>query len=103
LFQPWNFIPGITSYASIQRSFPQAAQGGILMPVIPFPEKEYYLNEAQALLLVMLADKADSQKAGAMRKEMINILMAWRRGKLAPRSAAPDLTALLDCLQAGSV
>jgi hypothetical protein len=59
-------------------------------------EKEYYLNEAQSLLLVMMADKAESQKAATLRAEMVNILKAWRRGVLAPRSAAPELTAMLD-------
>jgi hypothetical protein len=66
------------------------------MPIIPFPEKEYCLNERQALLVVMLADEAEAEKAAAMRAEMINILVAWRRGKLAPRSEAPELIALFD-------
>jgi hypothetical protein len=66
------------------------------MSDIPFPEIEYYLTEGQALLIVMLADGADAKNAAPMRAEMVNILMAWRRGKLAPRSAAPELTALLD-------
>jgi hypothetical protein len=54
---------------------------------------EYWLNEAQALAISMLADTP----AGAdMRAEIVNIVLAWRRGELAPADAAPTTSALLD-------
>lgn len=50
---------------------------------------EYYLNEAQALLVCMFARTA---KAAEIRKQVIEVFLAWRRGELAQASAAPDPT-----------
>lgn len=53
------------------------------------PTSEYYLNEAQALLVCMFARTA---KAAEIRKQVIEVFLAWRRGELAQASAAPDPT-----------
>lgn len=45
---------------------------------------EYWLNEAQALLLCM---KSDAPRAEDIREEIIAVFLAWRHGELAPRSA----------------
>lgn len=50
---------------------------------------EYHLNEAQALLVCMFAR---TEKAAAIRKQVIEVFLAWRRGELAQASAAPDPT-----------
>ncbi|PZR30318.1 hypothetical protein [Caulobacter segnis] len=50
---------------------------------------EYYLNEAQALLVCMFAR---TEKAAEIRKQVIEVFLAWRRGELAQASAAPDPT-----------
>lgn len=46
---------------------------------------EYWLNEAQALLVCMFAR---TEKAAAVRKQVIDVFLAWRRGEL----ASPDTT-----------
>ena len=56
-------------------------------------DPEYYINEAQTLLICMLAD---TDKAKVVRGEIIEIVNAWWRGKLAPRSAAPRLLSILE-------
>lgn len=43
------------------------------------PAKTYYLNEAQAILLCMFSR---TEKAAAVRKGVIEVFMAWRRGQL---------------------
>lgn len=43
------------------------------------PSKVYYLNEEQALLICLLSRTA---KALAVRKEVIEVYMAYRRGHL---------------------
>lgn len=42
---------------------------------------QYYLNEAQALLLCMFARTA---RAAEVRRQIIEVFMAWRRGETAP-------------------
>jgi hypothetical protein len=67
--------------------------------IIHFPEKVSLLNERQVLVLCM---KTDTKEAAQIRREMVEILMAWRRGKLAPHSAAPIMTKMFDdCLWKG--
>lgn len=66
------------------------------------PAMEYLLNEAQALVISMLAR---TPKAPEVRKMVIDVFMEWRRGQLAPRrpeapepitgEAVPVLTAKL--------
>lgn len=56
---------------------------------------EYHLNEAQALLLCMLADSKEAKQADAVRGEIIAVVKAWRRGKLLPRWEAPALSSVL--------
>jgi hypothetical protein len=53
------------------------------------PAKTYHFNEAQALLVCMFAR---TEKAAAIRKQVIEVFLAWRRGELAQASAAPDPT-----------
>lgn len=45
--------------------------------------QEYWLSEAQALLLTM---KAGTTRAAECRKELIHLFQTWRQGRLAPRS-----------------
>lgn len=58
---------------------------------------EYYLNEAQALLICM---KSDAPRAEDGRAEIIAVFQAWRHGKMAPATSAPvtlqDLRAELE-------
>src|SRR5262249_5463999 len=56
---------------------------------------EYVLNEAQCLVLCMLADGKETENAKAIRADMVKVLMAWRRGKLLPKWEAPELTKVL--------
>lgn len=52
------------------------------------PAMEYLLNEAQALVISMLAR---TPKAPEVRKMVIDVFMEWRRGQLAPaRNTTPD-------------
>src|SRR4051812_24704912 len=44
------------------------------------PAQEYWLNEAQALLVCM---KSDAPRAADVRHEVITVYQAWRRGELA--------------------
>lgn len=50
---------------------------------------EYHLNEAQALLVCMFAR---TDKAAAVRKQVIEVFLAWRRGALAAEAVGPDHT-----------
>jgi hypothetical protein len=52
---------------------------------------EYLINEAQMLLLAM---KADTEKAKQARSEIIEVVKAWHRGRLLPRSETPVLAQL---------
>lgn len=49
------------------------------------PSQSYHLNEAQALLVCMFAR---TEKAAAVRKQVIDVFLAWRRGEL----VSPDAT-----------
>lgn len=52
------------------------------------PGMEYLLNEAQALVISMLAR---TPKAPEVRKMVIDVFMEWRRGQLAPaRTSTPE-------------
>ncbi|MEL7681109.1 hypothetical protein AAG602_08075 [Citromicrobium bathyomarinum] len=53
----------------------------------------YFLNEEQALLLAMLSR---SPLAQALRREIITVFMAWRRGKLATTTDADHRWAMLE-------
>jgi hypothetical protein len=55
---------------------------------------EYSLNEAQMLCLTMLAPEQEAENAAAARSEMIEIIKAWRRGRLLPGSETPILNGL---------
>lgn len=50
------------------------------------PMLEYYLNEAQALLLCMFAR---TPRAAEVRKQIIEVFMAWRRGERAAAAIVP--------------
>lgn len=45
------------------------------------PSKGYYLNEEQALLVAMFSG---TPKAAEVRREVIRVFTAWRRGELTP-------------------
>ena len=49
---------------------------------------QYYLNEAQALLLCMFAR---TSRAVEVRRQVIEVFMAWRHGDLEPVAAPNDL------------
>lgn len=54
------------------------------------PEEGYYLNEAQALLVCMFAR---TNEAAAARKQLVDVFLAYRHGKLVPTArtkAAPS-------------
>jgi hypothetical protein len=55
-------------------------QGGGTVPT------EFWLNEAQALLICM---KSDAPRAADVRHEIITVYQAWRRGELAPIGETP--------------
>jgi hypothetical protein len=61
----------------------------------PMSETEYLINEGQMLLLAM---KAETEPAKAARAEMIEIVKAWRRGRLLPGTEAPTLQKLYGTL-----
>jgi hypothetical protein len=50
------------------------------------PIIEYWLNEAQCLLVVM---KSETNAAADARQEIIEVYMAWRQGKMAPCLSMP--------------
>jgi len=50
------------------------------------PGIEYWLNEAQALIICM---RSDAPNAAIIRAEIAQVFMAWRRGSLSPQSMAP--------------
>lgn len=50
------------------------------------PGEEYWLNEPQSILICMFAR---TDKAADIRREIIEVFMAWRRGHLAPPIGAP--------------
>jgi len=54
-------------------------------------ETEYLICEAQMLLLAM---KTETKPARAARDEMIEIVKAWKRGRLLPKSQTPMLQRL---------
>ena len=59
-------------------------------------ETEYFINEAQMLLLTM---KADTKPAEDARGKMIEIVKAWRCGRLLPRAEAPMLQRLYSAVE----
>jgi hypothetical protein len=61
------------------------------------PNEEYWLNEAQTLLLCLLAD---TKVAADVRHEVVKIVLAWRRGQLAPSADAPVTLGTLRDLEA---
>lgn len=50
------------------------------------PGNEYWLNEPQAVLICMFSR---TDKAAEVRREIIEVFMAWRRGHLAPGGSPP--------------
>lgn len=54
-------------------------------------ETGYLINEAQMLLLAM---RADTDAAQRTRAEIIDIVKAWKRGRLLPKAEAPMLQRL---------
>lgn len=59
------------------------------------PVQEYWLNEAQALLICM---KSDAPRAADVRQEIITVYQAWRRGELASVRETPITNEMLDLL-----
>lgn len=67
---------------------------GLLRPTPANPGKvgrpayQYHLNEQQALLVCMFSR---TEKAAAVRKEVIEVFTAYRRGQLQPVAATPAI------------
>jgi len=55
------------------------------------PATEYWLNEAQALLICI---RSDAEHAADVREEIIKVFVAWRHGELVPASSQVTLTAI---------
>ena len=77
-----NSVELLTHGVLLQTDAKPTAQGGR-------PAKTYHLNEAQALLVCLFARTA---KAVEIRRQVIEVFLAWRRGELVQASAAPDPT-----------
>lgn len=52
------------------------------------PERSFWLNEAQALLVCMFAR---TPKAAEIRQQVIEVFLAWRRGALAAPALPPPI------------
>src|SRR5215203_4108613 len=65
--------------------------GGRGMTKLP-RKGEYWVNEAETILVCMLADTASAK---TIRAELIEIVMAWRRGRLLPHHKAPQFLKLM--------
>lgn len=50
------------------------------------PSHAYYLNEEQALLLCMFSG---AEKAKEIRRQIVMVYQAWRKGKLKPTMPVP--------------
>lgn len=59
--------------------------------------EEYHLNEAQALLVCMFAR---TEKAAAVRKQVIQVFLAWRHGELTGNPPADRTVEVLNRLEA---
>jgi hypothetical protein len=55
------------------------------------PVEEYWLNEAQAILICM---RSDAPRAAEVRAEIIAVFQAWRRGELVAASSQVTLTSI---------
>jgi hypothetical protein len=51
------------------------------------PGEEYWLNEPQSILVCMFAR---TDRAAEIRREIIEVFMAWRRGHLSPAPGTPS-------------
>lgn len=60
------------------------------------PGTEYYLNEAQALLICMFAR---TERAAEVRKQVIDVFMAWRRGEASKRPERVEYVPVLTLAQ----
>lgn len=52
------------------------------------PGLEYWLNEAQALLICMFSR---TDQAARVRRELVEVFMAWRRGRALPAGGLPPV------------
>jgi hypothetical protein len=57
------------------------------------PAIEYWLNEAQALLI---CTKSETQHAGEVVDELIRVFLAWHRGEFVSGNMTPATNAILD-------
>lgn len=72
----------LATYGEVIRTARKTPEGGR-------PGREFWLNEGQALVICALSRTA---QAAAVRRQIIEVFMAWRRGELpAQSSAAPAL------------
>lgn len=60
------------------------------------------IDERQLWLLCIKADTLGAGKAKAVHAELVEILMAWHRGKLCPRWKTPLIAKLLGTAQWGT-
>ncbi|WP_366656649.1 hypothetical protein [Fodinicurvata sp. EGI_FJ10296] len=73
-------MPELQSYGEVCRTARQTSENG------GRPGKAYWLNEGQTLLVCMLSRTA---RAAAVRKEVIDVYMAFRQGVGSPSSPLP--------------
>ncbi len=75
----------------IERNLPEIESFGVCATVARTPAErggrpatEYWLTEEQALLI---SSRSDAENAPAVRRMLIKVFVAWRRGHLAPTQA----------------
>ena len=74
----------LQSYGEVFATVAKTSEGG------GRPGKEYWLNEGQALVICALSR---TSKAAAIRKQIIDVFMAYRAGRLAPSTIADSVPA----------
>lgn len=77
----------------IERNLPEIESFGVCATVARTPDQrggrpatEYWLTEEQALLV---ASRSDAENAPTVRRMLIKVFVAWRRGHLAPTAMTP--------------
>ena len=70
----------ITPWAFPESDMPMGSDfSDTIVPLVEV-KKEYCFTEGHVIMLCMLAPEADSPVAPGVRKEIVEIVKAWRRG-----------------------
>jgi hypothetical protein len=59
-------------------------------------DESHLIDERELLLLAMRTKATDDNKIEAVQNEIVEIVRAWHRGQLVPRSEAPLLSKIYD-------